>query len=132
MYKSLISILLIAGLLGGCQDSTRPDPRLDARPDWIENPGDGAAGSASTHARGRHAQEELAISRARTRLAARYGVSVENVLTMREKAHNDHYTVTSESHSRQVIRNDNVKAHVRAIWRDPIRDVIWAWVYPLD
>ncbi len=132
MYRTLFSGLLLLFILSGCQDTTRPETRLDARPDWIDNPGEGAVASAATHADGRHAQEELAISRARTRLAARYGVSLENVLTMREKAENDSYTVRSESHTRQVISHRELKTHVRAIWRDPVRDVIWAWVYPLE
>ncbi len=132
MHKALLSGCLLLLALGGCQGSSRPDPSLDARPDWINSPGDGVVGSAGTHADGRHAQEELAISRARTRLAARFGVSVENVLTMRERANNDSYTVTSDSRTRQVIKSNEVKAQVRAIWRDPYRDVIWAWVYPLE
>ena len=78
---SIIHGLMLAMLLTACNSSeTLPD-----EPDWINNPGDGAVGSAVTHIKGRFYQEDLAISRARERLAARYGVEISSVQTIKEQ-----------------------------------------------
>ena len=88
-------------------------------------------GSCSTHAKGRYYQEELAISRARERLAARYGVQISSVQTISERVNNDRAYVTSDKQVLQQIKNQTVKAQVRAIWRDEVRDEVWVWVYPV-
>ena len=68
----LITLLLITA----CQsEMVRPE-----QPDWVHNPGQGAVGSSTTHVKGRHYQEELAIARARERLAARYGVEWSTIM----------------------------------------------------
>jgi hypothetical protein len=114
-------------ILTACSgNNTKPD-----RPNWIENPGDGAVGSSTTHVKGRYYQEELAIVRARERLAARYGVEISSIQTINERVINEHAYVTSNKDVLQQINNQTVKAHVRAIWHDKARDEIWAWVYPI-
>ena len=102
------------------------------RPDWIDNPGNGAVGSAPTHIQGKHAQEELAISRARIRLAARLGVVVDSIQQIEEKVANDQSSVTSERRTTQTISEAKVKAHTQAMWHDVERDIIYVWVIPVE
>ena len=102
------------------------------RPDWIDNPGNGAVGSAPTHIQGKHAQEELAISRARIRLAARLGVVVDSIQHIEESVANDQSSVTSERKTTQKISGATVKSHTQALWHDEERDVIYAWVVPVE
>lgn len=120
-------MLLCSCLLTACSNNTKPD-----MPTWINNPGDGAVGSSTTHVKGRYYQEELAIARARERLAARYGVEISSIQTINERVVNEHAYVTSNKDVLQQINNQTVKAHVRAIWHDKARDEIWAWVYPVS
>ena len=102
-----------------------------AQPAWIENPQDGAVSSCTTHVQGRQAQEELAISRARARLAARMGVTVEQVSVTHEKVVNDAANVSKETMTRETIKNNTVKARVRETWYDRKNDTIWVWLYPV-
>ena len=126
MNKILPLILLF--LVSACgSESVKP-----SRPDWINNPDQGAVGSSATHVKGRHYQEELAIARARERLAARYGVEVSSIQTIHEKIVNDHAYVTSDKQILQQIKNTTVKAHVREIWHNQDKDVLWVWVYPVN
>ena len=89
-------------------------------------------GFSSTHIRGRYYQEELAILRARERLAARYGVEVSSVQTTRERVLNEKAYITSDRQINQSIKKQTVKAHIREIWHDTSRDEIWVWVYPIN
>ena len=127
MKKIIIGFLCLFFI--ACQSG---QTKANKRPNWINNPQNGAVGSSQTHVMGRHEQEELAISRARTRLAARYGVTVDQVKSIREHASNNGgYTVSADSVTQQVIKNKTVKAHVRAIWYDKPKDTVWAWLYPI-
>ena len=119
---------LLLLLLAACNETREVEPP----PAWITDPDDGAVGSAVTHVRGRHAQEELAITRARERLAARYGVELSSVQTITEKVVNENAYVTSLKQIDQSISKREIKAHVRAIWYDASQDVVWAWVYPVN
>ena len=120
--------LLTLFTLVACQS----DPVKPVKPDWISSPGQGAVGSSVTHVRGRHYQEELAISRARERLAARYGVEISSVQTIKETVANDRAYVTSVKQIEQAVKSQTVKAQVREIWYDTGHDEIWAWVYPIN
>jgi hypothetical protein len=100
------------------------------RPDWIDNPGIGTVGSASTHVRGSYAQEELAIARARSRLAARLGVEVNSVQQIRESVANEQSSVASQKETTQEITNKTVKAFTQARWYDKERDIIYVLVVP--
>ena len=102
------------------------------KPEWLTDPGDGAVGSCKTHVKGRHYQEELAIARARERLAARYGVEVSSVQTIKEKIINDKAYVRSDKEVLQTVNKTVVKAHVRKTWLDKQYDEIWVWVYPVS
>lgn len=127
MYKILPLILTF--LLTACG----PDPvKPLTKPDWINNPDQGAVGSSTTHVKGRHYQEDLAISRARERLAARYGVEISSVQQITERVVNDKAYVTSNKQIDQAIKNKEVKAHVRATWHDTYQDELWVWVYPVN
>ena len=127
MYKILPFILVFMVTACG-SESVKPL----AQPDWISNPQQGAVGSSTTHVRGRHYQEDLAISRAREKLAARYGVSISMQQTITEKVSNDKVYVVSNKKIEQAIKNKEVKAHVRETWHNTQRDELWAWVYPID
>ena len=102
------------------------------KPEWLTDPGDGAVGSSKTHVKGRHYQEELAIARARERLAARYGVEVSSVQTIKEKIINDKAYVRSDKEVSQTVNKTVVKAHVRKTWLDKQYDELWVWVYPVS
>lgn len=125
--RLFLLFVLCTGLLTSCSSNTKPD-----MPDWIDNPGDGAVGSSTMHVKGRYYQEELAIARARERLAARYGVEISSIQTIHEKIVNDHAYVTSDKQVLQEVNNKTVKAQVRATWHDKARDEIWVWVYPVS
>ena len=127
MHKTLPFILTF--LITACGSNTI---KPLAQPDWINNPEQGAVGSSTTHVKGRHYQEDLAISRARERLAARYGVEISSVQSISEKIVNDKAYVTSNKQINQAIKNKEVKAHVREIWYDNQQDEIWVWVYPIN
>jgi len=127
MKKIIISLLCFFAF--ACQSGNN---KSSAQPGWIQNPKDGAVGSCPTHVMGRHHQEELAIARARTRLAARYGVTVDQIKDIKEHVTNDSYSVTADTVSKLVVKNKEVKAHVRKIWYDGQKDMVWAWVYPVN
>ncbi len=126
MYKILPFILMI--FVSACG----PETVKLSKPSWINNPEQGAVGSSTTHVRGRHYQEELAISRARERLAARYGVEVSSVQTIKERVINNKAYVTSDKAISQTVKNKEVKAHVRKVWHDSQRDELWVWIYPIN
>ena len=126
--RSLAVTLFVSCLLAACAGgNSEPE-----RPAWIDNPGDGAVGSCGTHAKGRYYQEELAISRARERLAAQYGVEVSSIQTINERVNNERAYVTSDREVLQQVKSKTVKARVRATWHDKMRDEIWVWVYPVS
>lgn len=129
MNRHLLAYLcvLLMLVLSGCQSSNTRTP-----PGWINEPGNGAVGSATTHVKGRYYQEELAIARARERLAARYGVEVGSVQTIRERVVNGRAYVTSDKEMLQQVKGATVKAQVREVWHDAVRDEIWVWVYPIE
>lgn len=102
------------------------------KPDWISSPGQGAVGSSVTHVKGRHYQEELAIARARERLAARFGVEISSIQTIKERVVNDRAYVTSIKQIEQAVKSQTVKAQVRETWYDAVRDEMWVWVYPVN
>jgi len=105
---------------------------VQQKPEWLTDPGDGAVGSCKTHVKGRHYQEELAIGRARERLAARYGVEVSSIQTIKEKIVNEKAYVRSDKEILQTVNKTTVKAHVRETWIDKQYDEVWVWVYPVS
>lgn len=127
LIKRLLSAALWISLMLSSQLGLAQD-----RPDWIDNPGDGAVGSAPVHVLGTQAQEELAIARARIRLAARLGVVIDSVQKIEETVNNDQSSISSERKTTQEISQAKVRAQTRAIWHDLERDIIYAWVFPIE
>lgn len=121
----LISITLLIFSISACVTQT-------IQPDWINNPGKGTSASAVTHVMGKHQQEELAISRARERMAARYGVNVSSIHQTHEVVTNDKMYVTSDKKIQQIIKNKTVRARVREKWYNKTTDEIWVWLYPIQ
>jgi len=123
-FLPIIALFTIAACQSGAVNPVKPD--------WITSPGQGTVGSSVTHVKGRYYQEELAISRARERLAARYGVKISSVQTIKETVTNDRAYVTSVKQIEQAVKSRVVKAQVREIWYDTAHDEIWVWVYPVN
>jgi len=105
---------------------------IKSAPDWINHPGEGVVAFSATHVKGRYFQEELAISRARERLAARLGVAVSSIQTIQERVVNDRVYTTSEKTVELHVEKQTVRAQLRGLWRDEKRDQVWVWLYPID
>ena len=100
-------------------------------PDWIDNPGTGTVGSAPYNVWGRqHAQEELAIARAR--LSARLGVKVNSVQHITEVVDNGQSGVSSTKQTRHEIKSKTVKTHTKAMWHDKKRDIVYVWLIQVE
>ncbi len=120
-------IALFALLLSAC--ATAPVDN-NPRPAWIDNPGDGVSASAGTHVKGRVAQEELAIARARVEFAKRFGVAIDAGQTTATQVANGRSSTVSTAVSTEETRQMDVKAMVKAKWLDVERDVLWVWLVP--
>ena len=127
--RKLLMMVLAALLMSACASSSADSI---ARPDWIDNPGKGVSASAGMHVRGRVAQEELAIQRAREEYAKRFGVSVQSVQTLSTTVANDRASTVGSKDSHEETRQADVRARVSAKWRDPDSDVLWVWLVPSD
>lgn len=102
------------------------------QPNWVDNPGKGTSASAVTHIMGKHQQEELAITRARERMAARYGVEVSSIHQTHEVILNEKMYVTSDKKIQQVIKSQTIKTRVREKWHNKVTDEMWIWLYPIQ
>lgn len=100
------------------------------RPAWIDNPGNGVSASAGIHIRGKTAQEELAIHRAREEYAKRFGVSIESSQTLSTTVASGRSNTVGAQVSHEELKQVDVKAEVKAKWRDPNSDVLWIWLVP--
>jgi len=100
------------------------------RPAWIDNPGNGVSASAGIHIRGKTAQEELAIQRAREEYAKRFGVSIESSQTFSTTVASGRSNTVGAQVSHEELKQVDVKAEVKAKWRDPNSDVLWIWLVP--
>jgi hypothetical protein len=119
-----------SSLFGDKPTETAPAVDPDPRPSWIDNPGEGASASAGMHVKGRAAQEELATQRAREEFAKRYGVSVESEQAFSTSVANNRSSTVAEHVAHEQTKQSDVKAVVKAKWRDPDSDVLWVWVVP--
>jgi hypothetical protein len=126
--RRIVVVLLVAML--GVSTGAFAGKKQES-PGWIDNPGMGVSASSTTHVKGRHYQEELAIARGRERLAARLGVAVESVHAIHEQVVNDKAYVTSDKEMKLVVSKKTVKARVREKWLDRASDTLWVWVYPV-
>lgn len=102
------------------------------RPDWIDNPGNGVSASAGVHVRGRVAQEKLAILRAREEYAKRFGVSIRSAQSVATTVTNGRASTVGSGVAQEDTRQVDVKAMVKAKWRDPDTDVLWVWLVPSE
>lgn len=128
MIRSLLAVLIL--LLAACATGVKEVG--NERPAWIDNPGNGVSASAGMHVRGRAAQEELAIQRARLEYAKRFGVNVQSVQTLSTTVANDRASTVGTAVAREEANQSNVRAVVKAKWLDPDSDVLWVWLVPGD
>lgn len=102
------------------------------RPAWIDNPGNGVSASAGMHVRGKVAQEELAIFRAREEYAKHFGVTIEAAQTTATSVASGRSSTVGTQVAHEELKQSDVKAEVKAKWRDPDSDVLWIWLVPSD
>jgi hypothetical protein len=117
-------------LLSACGGVGPNKAKGEPRPVWINEPGDGVSASAGFHVRGAQAQEELAVSRAREEFAKRYGVKVSSEAATSQLVVGDRMSSVSAKDIHEEVENKEVKATVKAKWRDPETDVLWIWLVP--
>ena len=124
-----VTVLLLT-LLSACAAPVKPVG--NERPAWIDNPGNGVSASAGIHIRGPVAQEELATARARGEFAKRFGVSISSAQTLSTTVANGRSNTVGAQVSREDSRQADVRAMVKAKWRDPANDTLWVWLVPSD
>ncbi len=122
-------IMLLSVLVSACATPAAP-VAANARPAWIDNPGDGVSASAGMHVRGKAMQEELAISRARVEFAKRFGVTIESVGIYTKNMAGGKSTTTGSQVSQEQSKQTDVKAMVKAKWHDQEADVLYVWLVP--
>lgn len=127
-----MALLLALALTGCASHNARPIPPDVPRPAWIDNPGAGVSASAGYHVRGKQAQEELAVTRAREEFAKRYGVTISSDHDLEQTTINERTSSVSEKAIREEVRDREVKAQVREKWRDPGSGTLWVWLVPAD
>ena len=134
MNKSLKLLLVILPVifLQACVGTApvKNEVSANVRPAWIDNPGNGVSASAGMNVYGRVKQEEVAISRARVEYAKRFGVSIEAGQILATSVANDLDSTVGASVSHEDPRQSDVKAIVKAKWRDEEADVLWVWLVP--
>jgi hypothetical protein len=101
-----------------------------ARPAWIDDPGEGVSASAMFHVRGGQAQEELAVTRARDEYAKRYGVMINSEHLTETHTVGERTTSSSDKAIREEVTQKEVKATVKAKWKDPETGILWVWLVP--
>jgi len=126
--------LIVAMLLLSACSSFGPDRQgkieEQKRPAWINDPGEGVSASAGFHVRGGQAQEELAITRARDEFAKRYGVVVSSEHSTSQLVVGGRVSSVSAKDIHEEVNQKEVKASVRAKWKDPDSGVLWIWLVP--
>jgi len=127
--RNLLLVMLPALFLAACASVPSGN---NERPAWIDNPGNGVSASAGMHVRGRAAQEELAILRAREEYAKRFGVTIQSVQNISTTVMNGRSSTVGAQAAHEDTHQANVKAVVKAKWRDPEADVLWIWLVPSD
>jgi hypothetical protein len=132
MNRSLGTALVVLSfaLLSACATGVKEVG--NEQPAWIDNPGNGVSASAGMHVRGRAAQEELAILRAREEFAKRFGVSIRSAQTLSTTVSQGRASTVGSQQAQEDTQQIDVKAVVKAKWRDPDSDVLWVWLVPSD
>lgn len=127
-FRTIQAALLCCFFLAGCNTVSVNDNSV--RPAWIDHPGNGVSASAGMHVRGKAAQEELAILRAREEYAKRFGVKIAASQTMSTTVAGGRSNTVGAHVSHEELRQADVKAEIKAKWRDPNSDVLWVWLVP--
>ena len=122
--------ILLTLLLAACAAPVKQTG--NERPAWIDNPGNGVSASSGIHIRGRVAQEELAIARAREEFAKRFGVSISSAQLLATTVANGRSNTVGAQVSREESRQVDIKAMVKAKWTDPANETLWVWLVPSD
>jgi hypothetical protein len=123
-------VILLSLLLAACAAPVKPTG--NERPAWIDNPGNGVSASAGIHIRGRVAQEELAIARAREEFAKRFGVSIRSAQVLATTVANGRSNTVGTQVTQEDSQQVDIKAMVKAKWTDPASDTLWVWLVPSD
>lgn len=132
-YTAFAACCLIGvlSLLAACGNTDANGKKPDRnRPAWINEPGEGVSASAGFHVRGEQAQQELAVSRARDELAKRYGVRVSSEQATSQLVVGGRMSSVAAKDIREEVNQIEVKAAVRAKWKDPDSGVLWVWLMP--
>lgn len=127
--RRVLLALLCCSFFAACNTAGNVNDN-SARPAWIDNPGNGVSASAGMHIRGKAAQEEMAILRAREEYAKRFGVKIESAQTMSTTVASGRSNTVGSQVSHEELKQVDVKAEVKAKWRDPSSDVLWIWLVP--
>jgi len=132
-FVKILSLAALVFLVACAARSSAPHGSRELpRPGWIENPGNGVSSSAAFHVRGKQAQEELAITRAREEFAKRYGVTISSDHDIAQTTVNDRMSSVSEKSIREEVRDREVKAQVKEKWVDPATGALWVWLVPSE
>ena len=140
LMTTLIALSVSIPAIVGCNASMPAIPGVtkaknasidpDARPDWINNPGNGVSASAGSHVKGKVAQEELAIQRAREEYAKRFGVTIESEQVSSQTVANGRANTVGQKVTHEETKQSDVKAQIKSKWRDPNSDTLWVWLIP--
>ncbi|MDP2805122.1 MAG: hypothetical protein Q8O24_04200 [Gallionellaceae bacterium] len=130
MMNKFLLVLLSVSLSACVQMPVKENVAASGRPAWIDNPGNGVSASAGTNVYGKIKQEETAVARARTEFAKRFGVSIDAGQSVETAVSGGRASTTAQSVSVEKTNQSDVKAMVKAKWRDEEKDVIWVWLVP--
>ena len=128
--SKLVLLFFLVALTGCLAHMQSEQDNVDAKPTWIDNPGEGVSASAGVHVRGRVAQEALALTRAREELAKRLGVTISSQSLTSQIVKADRMSSSSNKQVQETVTARDVKAVVKAKWLEPGSSVLWVWVIP--
>lgn len=126
LSKGVVGIFL-ALLLPAC---VTPERGINARPAWIDNPGNGVSASAGFHVGGRVAQEELAVLRGRTAYAKGMGVNIQSQQVSTTQVTNERVSTSAVQQTYEDTNQKDIKVVVKEKWRDIDNDTLWVWLVP--
>lgn len=129
----LRNFVVLVTLLGLSACFGTPQKKVTVvRPAWIDEPGRGVSAAAAFHVRGDQAQEELATSRARDEYAKRYGVVVSSEQATSQLVVGGRVSSISAKDIHEEVKQKEVKATVKAKWKDPETGMLWIWLVPAE
>lgn len=126
---SIAGVAMLAPiLLSGCLAFL--SSKQSGRPAWIDNPGNGVSASAAMHVKGKAAQEELAILRARQEYAKRFGVTIQAEQSTSTTVANGRANTVGAGVVLEGTNQTDVRGMIKEKWRDVDNDVLWVWLVP--